>query len=100
IFRAVRLTARGETLLGPAVAAKLVRQVRSPRLEHLSSRELAVLALVAAGASNKEIGARLRISEATVKTHLLHIFAKLEVSDRTAAVTRALERGFLSLRRP
>jgi ATP/maltotriose-dependent transcriptional regulator MalT len=63
----------------------------------LSSRELEVLTLVARGVSNKIIGKDLRISEATVKTHLLHIFAKLGVDDRTAAVTAAMERGMLRL---
>jgi ATP/maltotriose-dependent transcriptional regulator MalT len=56
-----------------------------------------VLTLVARGVSNKIIGKDLRISEATVKTHLLHIFAKLGVDDRTAAVTAAMERGVLRL---
>jgi ATP/maltotriose-dependent transcriptional regulator MalT len=63
----------------------------------LSAREIEVLALVARGVSNKIIAKDLRISEATVKTHLLHIFAKLGVDDRTAAVTAAMERGVLRL---
>ena len=74
---------------------------RSPGLRTarpgLSPRELEVLALVARGASNKEIARRLHISQATVKTHLIHVFGKLLVDDRTAAVTRALERGCLRL---
>jgi len=97
LFRAVRLTARGEAVLSPPVAARLLGRMRSPREEHLSSRELEVLGLVAKGFSNKEIAKRLHISEATVKTHLLHTFGKLGVDDRTAAVTAALERGILRL---
>jgi DNA-binding NarL/FixJ family response regulator len=65
--------------------------------EALSTREVEVLTLVAKGASNKEIARTLHISEATVKSHLIHIFSKLGVTDRTAAVTVALERGLLSL---
>ena len=63
----------------------------------LSAREIEVLALVARGISNKVIAKDLRISEATVKTHLLHIFAKRGVDDRTAAVTAAMEKGVLRL---
>lgn len=69
----------------------------SPQNRSLSAREIEVLTLVARGISNKIIGKDLRISEATVKTHLLHIFAKLGVDDRTAAVTAAMERGMLRL---
>ena len=97
LFRAVRAAARGESVLAPTVAARLMQQLRTPDAKSLTVREIEVLSLVARGASNKEIGRQLHISEATVKTHLLHIFAKLEVSDRTAAVTTALKRGILSL---
>lgn len=97
LFRAVRLTARGEAVLSPPIAARLLGRMRSPSEEHLSNRELEVLGLVAKGFSNKEIAKRLHISEATVKTHLLHTFGKLGVDDRTAAVTAALERGILRL---
>ena len=97
LFRAVRAAARGESVLAPTVAARLMQQVRTPDAKSLTVREIEVLSLVARGASNKEIGRQLHISEATVKTHLLHIFAKLEVSDRTAAVTTALKRGILRL---
>jgi len=97
LFRAVRLTAKGEAVLSPPVAARLLGRMRSPSEEHLSNRELEVLGLVAKGFSNKEIAKRLHISEATVKTHLLHTFGKLGVDDRTAAVTAALERGILRL---
>lgn len=97
LFRAVRLCARGEAVLSPPVAARLLGRMRSPAEENLSVRELEVLSLVSKGFSNKEIARKLKISEATVKTHLLHTFAKLGVDDRTAAVTVALERGILRL---
>jgi DNA-binding NarL/FixJ family response regulator len=71
--------------------------MRAPAEEALSTREVEVLLEVADGLSNKEVGRMLHISEATVKTHLLHIFAKLGVEDRTAAVTAALERGIIRL---
>jgi DNA-binding NarL/FixJ family response regulator len=92
---AIRATARGETVLAPHVAQRLVTRVRHPAAESLSPREIGVLALVARGLTNTEIGRELFISEATVKTHLLRAFAKLGVSSRTAAVTRALEAGLL-----
>lgn len=97
LFRAIRAAARGEAVLAPRVAARLMGRMRAPAEEALSAREIEVLALVARGASNKEIACQLHISEATVKTHLIHIFGKLGVSDRTAAVTTALERGILRL---
>jgi ATP/maltotriose-dependent transcriptional regulator MalT len=79
------------------VASKLIGRARGPVERSLSAREIEVLALVARGISNKIIAKDLRISEATVKTHLLHIFAKLGVDDRTAAVTAAMEKGVLRL---
>jgi DNA-binding NarL/FixJ family response regulator len=97
LFKAIRATARGESVLSPTVASKLVGRARGPLERSLSAREIEVLALVARGVSNKIIGKDLRISEATVKTHLLHIFAKLGVDDRTAAVTAAMEKGVLRL---
>jgi len=97
LFRAVRATAQGESILAPSVAARLMTRMRAPAQENLSAREIEVLQLVAKGASNKEIGKALHISTATVKTHLIHIYGKLSVDDRTAAVTVALERGILSL---
>jgi DNA-binding NarL/FixJ family response regulator len=97
LFRAVRLCAKGEAVLSPPVAARLLGRMRGSSQENLSVRELEVLALVAKGLSNKEIARKLKISEATVKTHLLHTFEKLGVDDRTAAVTVALERGILHL---
>lgn len=95
LFDAVRRAARGETVLAPAVAAKLLRQVARQPVEALSDRELEVLALVARGLTNKAIAAELHLAEATVKTHLVHAFTKLGVDDRTAAVMTALERGLL-----
>jgi DNA-binding NarL/FixJ family response regulator len=97
LFRAIRATARGDSVLSPSVASKLVGRARGPVSRSLSAREIEVLKLVARGVSNKIIGKDLRISEATVKTHLLHIFEKLGVDDRTAAVTAAMERGMFRL---
>ncbi|MDW8319542.1 MAG: response regulator transcription factor [Anaerolineae bacterium] len=90
LYRAIRATSRGETVLAPAVAARLLGKMRAPAEEKLSARELEVLSLVARGASNAEIAQALHISEATVKSHLLHIFGKLGVADRAAAVTAAV----------
>ncbi|MEC3974146.1 response regulator transcription factor [Amycolatopsis sp. H20-H5] len=95
LFRAVRATARGEAVLSPAVASRIMGQLRAPAREPLSQREIEVLALVARGSSNKEAAKKLFISEATVKTHLLHAYAKLGVKDRAAAVAVAFERGLL-----
>jgi DNA-binding NarL/FixJ family response regulator len=96
---AVRAAARGETVLAPSVARRLVTHIRKPRRDLLSSRETEVLTLVARGHTNAEIGGELFISEATVKTHLLRTFAKLGVNDRTAAVTHAIARGMISASR-
>jgi DNA-binding NarL/FixJ family response regulator len=95
LLRAVRAAARGEAVLSPTVATKLLGQVRAPAKDDLSKRELEVLALIAKGATNREAAAKLFISEATVKTHLLHLYAKLGVSDRAAAVATAFARGLL-----
>ena len=92
---AVRAAARGETVLAPPVAARLVSRMRAPAAEALTPREVQVLGAVARGLSNGEIGRELFIGEATVKTHLLRAFAKLGVDDRTRAVTVAMERGIL-----
>ena len=97
LYSAVRATASGESMLAPGVAARLIGRMRAPAEEQLSSRELEVLQLVAEGDSNSEIASRLHISQATVKSHLIHIFGKLGVSDRTAAVTVALQRGIMRL---
>jgi DNA-binding NarL/FixJ family response regulator len=95
IAEAVRAAARGETVLAPTVAARLVSRVRAPAASTLSAREIEVLEGVAQGWSNAEIGRRLFIGEATVKTHLLRLFQKLGVDDRTRAVTVAMEKGIL-----
>jgi DNA-binding NarL/FixJ family response regulator len=95
LVSAIRAAARGETVLGPTVAGRLVSHLRRPAVEPLSGRETEVLTLVARGQTNADIGRALFISEATVKTHLLRAFGKLGVSDRTAAVTRAIELGML-----
>jgi DNA-binding NarL/FixJ family response regulator len=92
---AVRAAARGETVLAPPVAARLVSRLRAPAAEAPTARELEVLAGVARGLTNAEIGRELFIGEATVKTHLLRAFAKLGVDDRTRAVMVAVERGLL-----
>ena len=98
LLRAVRAAARGEAALSPSVATRLLGQVRAPAQEPLSQREFEVLELVARGATNREAAAKLFISEATVKTHLLHIYAKLGVSDRAAAVAEGFQRGLLRQR--
>jgi DNA-binding NarL/FixJ family response regulator len=98
ILAGVRSVVAGETVLAPSIAAKLVSRVRQDATSaaaSLSPRELEVLRLVADGLSNPEIARRLFIGEATVKTHLLHVFEKLDVNDRTRAVTRAMELGLL-----
>ncbi len=96
ILRAVRAAAGGGNVLAPTVAAKLVDRARSAPAAELTKRELDIVALVATGRSNAEIGEALFIGEATVKSHLLHAFAKLGVSDRTAAVTTAIARGLVA----
>jgi DNA-binding NarL/FixJ family response regulator len=97
LFRAVVAAERGESVLSPAVAGRLMGQLRAPAKEPLSQRELEVLRLISQGSSNRETATKLFISEATVKTHLLHAYAKLGVRDRAAAVAAAFERGFLSV---
>jgi DNA-binding NarL/FixJ family response regulator len=97
LFGAIRSAARGESVLSPSVATRVLGRMRAPAEEALSPRELEILQAVARGLSNKDIGRRLYVSEATVKTHLLRIFSKLGVDDRTAAVTVALERGIIRL---
>jgi DNA-binding NarL/FixJ family response regulator len=95
LLRAVRAAARGEPILAPAVADVLMSRVRAPAQEPLTPREVEVLRLVARGTSNRDTAAALFVSEATVKTHLLHIYAKLGVNDRAAAVALAVERGLV-----
>ncbi|MBM7459680.1 response regulator [Rhodococcus coprophilus] len=98
LFAAVRAVAEGRTVLPSAVATRLLSRMRGPRTgtsRTLSTREREVLGLVAKGTSNRVIAQKLFISEATVKTHLTHIFGKLEVADRAAAVATAYDRGIL-----
>ncbi|MFJ8957799.1 response regulator [Lentzea sp. NPDC102401] len=98
LVRAVEAAARGQAVLSPTVATRLLSQVRKPAPAPLSQRELEVLELIAQGATNREAGKRLFISETTVKTHLLHVYAKLGVNDRAAAVAAAFSRGYLTPR--
>jgi len=104
VVRAVRAAARGETALAPTAAGRLVGSLRTPRAasagtdQPLSEREIEVLALVARGHNNRETARSLFISEATVKTHLLHVYAKLGVNDRAAAAAVAHDRGLLGRR--
>ncbi|GAB2721003.1 LuxR C-terminal-related transcriptional regulator [Nocardia thraciensis] len=92
LLAAVRGAAAGESVLSPSVASRLMTRVRKPDTT-LSPREIEVLRLVADGHSNREIGKRLFLSETTVKSHLVHIYSKLEVKSRTSAVARAREHG-------
>jgi DNA-binding NarL/FixJ family response regulator len=94
ILAGVRSVARGEVALAPSIAALLVQRLKAPA-PSLSPRETQVLKLVADGQSNPSIASTLFLSDATVKTHLLHVFEKLGVSDRTRAVTRAMELGLI-----
>jgi DNA-binding NarL/FixJ family response regulator len=99
LFRAVEAAAKGQAVLSPAVATRLMGQMRQPTQptsEQLSQRELQVLELIARGSTNREAAKVLFISEATVKTHLLHVYAKLGVNDRAAAVATAFSRGYLN----
>ncbi|MCT1606753.1 response regulator transcription factor [Nesterenkonia massiliensis] len=94
LIAAIRAAAAGETALAPAIAGRLLARMRSPQ-PSLSARETEVLRLVADGATNNDIAARLHISDATVKSHLVHIYTKLDVSSRTAAVATARDTGLL-----
>src|SRR5690606_23914805 len=96
IAEAVRSAANGETVLAPPVAGRLMARMRTPAQVRLTPRETEVLSLVAEGLSNGEIAARLHVGEATVKTHLLRTFSKLNVSDRTAAIAAAVQRGLIA----
>jgi DNA-binding NarL/FixJ family response regulator len=102
LFKAIRSVYRGESLIQPVVASKLLDRFsqlsrRTPSGEELSVRELEVLCLMAKGAANKEISAELNIAQSTVKTHITNIFQKLGVNDRTEAVTQALKKGIIRL---
>lgn len=93
LVRAIRAAAAGQSVLAPPVATRLLDAVRRPVL---TDREVEILRLVALGQSNLEIGAELQVSTATIKSHLANLFAKLDVTDRTAAVIEAQRRGWLS----
>lgn len=97
LFDAIRQAAQGRSPLAPSVAARLVQRMSGTGEEGLSKREIEILQLVGQGLNNKAIASELLISESTVKSHMLHIFAKLGVTDRTAAVTTALRRGIIRL---
>lgn len=94
LVAAVRSTARGDASMSPVVRDRLATREQTPRTS-LTPRELEVLQLVAAGSSNREIGRELMLSEATVKSHLVHIYDKLGVRSRTSAVASARELGVL-----
>ncbi|MEZ2373188.1 response regulator [Arthrobacter sp. RCC_34] len=91
IFAAVRGASRGQSHMSAPVASRLFQQMRNPD-EALTPREAELLTLLTQGLSNKELGRKLFISEATVKTHLAHIYAKLGVDSRAAAIAKALRR--------
>jgi len=97
LYEAIRAAAQGRPLLTSAVAARLMERMRGSTEEALSAREIEVLKLVARGANNKEIANQLYVTEATVKSHLIRIYGKLNVADRTAAVVKAMELGILRL---
>lgn len=96
LMRAVRAAHRGESVLSPAIAGRLMGRTRRPATDAISPRELEVIKLIAGGANNREAAAKLFVSEATIKTHLLHIFEKLGVRDRAAAVSEAYKRHLIS----
>ena len=97
LFDAIREVAGGRSPLAPGVASRLVERLRGDTESHMSEREIEILRLVAQGHSNREIAREILVSESTVKAHMLHIFDKLGVTDRTAAVTTALRRGIMRL---
>jgi DNA-binding NarL/FixJ family response regulator len=96
LVRAIHAAAVGDAVLAPSVASRLMGRVRTAEASALSPRELEVLALVADGATNRAVAARMHLSEATVKTHLLSIYTKLGVGDRAAAVAEGFRRGLLT----
>ena len=98
LSRAIRAAARGEPALAPTVAERLMDRARGTKAgDALTAREIDVLQLAAQGSTNAEIAQQLFVSATTVKAHLAHIYRKLGVSDRTAAVTTALERRIIRL---
>jgi DNA-binding NarL/FixJ family response regulator len=95
LIRAVRAAHAGQSVLAPSVAGTLMGRIGAREPGGLSPRELEVLRLVAAGSTNQAVARELHVSEATIKTHLMHLYAKLGVRDRAAAVAAAYERGLL-----
>jgi DNA-binding NarL/FixJ family response regulator len=96
LIRAVRAAHKGESVLSPSVVGRLMGRARRPATDAISPRELEVIRLIAGGANNREAAAQLFVSEATVKTHLLHVYEKLGVRDRAAAVSEAYKRHLIS----
>src|SRR5439155_18267406 len=103
VARAVRLTSRGAAMVDPTLLPALLREFHRltlhpgpPAAERLSERERALLALLVAGQSNKEIARALRLAESTVKNNLSGLFRKLGAQDRTQAAVRALARGLVA----
>ncbi|MEU6265159.1 response regulator transcription factor [Saccharopolyspora shandongensis] len=96
LFQAIRAAAQGKTMLSPEIASRLLQRSRAPE-QSLSAREVEILELLAQGLGNKELAKKLFISEATVKTHLVHIYSKLGVDSRMAAVSAAVERRLIRL---
>ena len=96
LIRAVRAAYAGHSVLAPSVASTLMGRVGAPPADALTPRELDVLRLVAEGGTNQSVARRLLVSETTIKTHLLHIYTKLGVRDRAAAVSTAYKRGLIS----
>lgn len=94
LIAAVRAAAAGESALAPVIASRLLNRMRAPQIS-LSGREIQVLELVALGRSNTDVADELFVSETTVKSHLTHIFSKLNVTSRTAAVSAARRQGIL-----
>jgi DNA-binding NarL/FixJ family response regulator len=103
MLRAIRAVAHGESLLGPTIAQKVMRQFstlpgkQTPLVDDLTPRELEVLTLIAEGMGNKEIAKELVISEKTVKNHINNIFSKLHVSDRSQAMLYAIRKGLVDV---
>ena len=102
LFKAIRMVSRGESLIQPVVASRVLDKLaelsrKTPAADTLSDREIEVLRLMAGGQSNKDIADHLSITQSTVKTHITSIFQKLNVTTRTEAVTNALKKGIIQL---
>jgi DNA-binding NarL/FixJ family response regulator len=103
MLRAIRAVAHGESLLGPTIAQKALRQFdalpgeQAPLVDELTPRELEVLTLIAEGLCNKDIARELSISEKTVKNHINNIFSKLHLYDRTQAMLYAIRKGLVKI---